>query len=78
MVHDGFGDYINKIHWNQTREERKEIADKFYKSELVKSLKAVTQLHFNYMDNTILSNSTVYRFVRIYRKEILKIKHWFK
>lgn len=78
MVHDRFAEYLLNVNIKKNKYQRKTAHDNFYKGELVKTLKAVTMMHFNYMDSTMLSNSTVYRFVRIYRRHILKEKKWFK
>ncbi len=67
-LHDNFGAYLL---------ERNKSRLRFIKSDIVKVFNAMVLLEFNYLDSTIASGSLSYRFVRIYRKKILKIDRWF-
>ena len=69
-IHDLFGEYLLSY-------DKKSAHRRMMRSDLLTIFTALVQLNFHYSDRTIATGSLVYRFVKIYRKNILQKTHWF-
>lgn len=67
-MHDRLGKYLLDKNWRHTSWRR---------SELIRAFSALAKLEFDYMDSTLAGGQIAYRFIRIYRKKVLKIDKWF-
>lgn len=66
-----FADTRNAIRGNRLARWRA-----YYKSDLVNTFKAFILLEFNYMD-CYLKRDFIFRFIKVYRKHVLKDNGWF-